>query len=380
MGGFGLAVNSMIQFLLPLRALELGIGIATIGLLLGAKGLVEALASVPIGSFIDRVGPRKAVLVGTAGAATLGLVYASTTSLVVLVGAQLALGFVRPLGWVGSQAYVSGMRTGADSAADTGRFSFVANGGQVVAPLLVGYVAGMRDLSAAFLAFAVYCAGFAIVAALLPERAPPAAPAAEGSRHSFGAAARMLRLRPMRNAMLLTFTRLWISSTWIAFFPLFLVTNGVDESAAATVVSAMALVATGTGLVVGRLARYVEDFKLTAVGLGIGCVGVAVAPFVGGLPAAYLSSALVGLALGISLPMLIVLVRAAAPQGLKATALGLRISVNQTAAAVAPVAVAGLLGATTATVGFPLSAAVALTFIGSAGFGARPGLTRPRRP
>ena len=47
-GGFGLAFNAMMVFLLPLRAHDLGISIGMIGLLLGAKGAVEAVVSPPV--------------------------------------------------------------------------------------------------------------------------------------------------------------------------------------------------------------------------------------------------------------------------------------------------------------------------------------------
>lgn len=366
LGGFGMAVNAMVQFLLPLRAVELGIGIAAVGLLLGVKGVVETFASVPIGSLIDRIGARRAIVLGAGATAALGLVYAAATSLLVLALAQVALGLVRPLGWVGSQAYVSGMRRGKDKAADTGRFSFFANGGQIVAPLLVGVAAQYQGLAAGFVVLAGYCAIFSLLAVFLPRDERAAGSSAESARGGFGDAVMMLRDRPMRAAMLLTFTRLWIPSCWTAFFPLILVTNGMPESAAASTVSVMSLTAMVLGLFVGRLARWGRDFVVTAVALAAGCGGLVVAPFVASLPAAYLSSLMVGIGQGVSLPMLIVLVRTAAPPGQEATALGLRSSVNQTAAAVAPAVIAFLLGATAATIGFPVAGAVGLLSLGAA--------------
>ena len=69
--------------------------------------------------------------------------------------------------------------------------------------------------------------------------------------------------------------------------------------------------------------------------------------------------------------MLLVLVSGAVPAEKRGLALGLRSSVNQTAAAIAPPLVAGVIGATAATVGFPLAAAVGLALIGSAVFTTR---------
>ena len=57
-GGFGLGLNAMMSFLLPLRAVGLGMSIGVIGVLLGVKGVVEAVTSISIGGLIDRIGPR----------------------------------------------------------------------------------------------------------------------------------------------------------------------------------------------------------------------------------------------------------------------------------------------------------------------------------
>lgn len=377
-GGFGMAVNAMIQFLLPLRAVELGVGIGVIGLLLGAKGVAEAFSSVPIGALIDRVGARRAYIIGTAATATLAVAYSIATTAFAFFALQVLLGLVRPLGWVGSQSYVSGMRKGKDKAADTGRFGFVASGSQIVAPLLVGVVAQYVDLSAAFLALSAYCAVFAALGMLLPHQDSVAS--SSGRKNSLAEAVDLLRLSGIRVVMLLTFTRLWIPSVWTAFFPLLLVTSGTSEAAAASAVSAMGVMATFIGLIVGRLSRLGRDVHVTAVALIAGCAGLIVAPFVGGVPMAYLSSALVGIGQGVSLPMLIVLVTAAAPAARRATALGLRSSVNQVAAAVAPSAVAGLLSLTAATVGFPVAGAVGLTFVAAALITDRVGGAAPDAP
>ena len=133
-GGFGLALNAMMSFLLPLRAVDLGISIGLIGVLLGVKGAVEAMVSVPIGGLIDRMGPRRAFIIGTAGSSVLIVLYTRATSIFALLLLQAALGTLRPMAWVGSQSYVSGLRDGADRARDTGRMSFVATGAQIIAP------------------------------------------------------------------------------------------------------------------------------------------------------------------------------------------------------------------------------------------------------
>jgi DHA1 family inner membrane transport protein len=358
-GGFGLAANSMVQFLLPLRSVELGIGIGVIGLLLGVKALTEAVVSVPLGRLIDRVGTRRAFLAGTAAAGCVALGYTVATSIIALCLLQIALGLSRPLAWVAAQSHVSGMRDGAERAYDTGKMSFVANVGQIVGPLLVGIVAHAVDLRVAFLVLAGHSVLFFLVGLALPNlAATPTAVSDKGS--SVRDARRMLTLPRMQVSMLLTFVRLWIPTAWTSFFPIYLVHEaGQSEAVAGTVVSAMAVMATLVSAFAGRIAKLGSAERVTAAALAIAAVGLGVAPFSAHGPAVYLSAVLVGVGHGVSLPMLIVLVSEAAPPGQRGLALGLRSSINQAASTLAPTVVAPLIGVTGLVVGFPIAGGIA---------------------
>ena len=364
-GGFGLALNAMMNFLLPLRATDLGIGIGVIGLLLGAKGATEALSSVPVGGLIDRIGPRRGFIIGTVGATALIVLYAFATTILQLLLLQIAVGVLRPMAWVGSQSLVAGLREGTDKARDTGRLSFVATAAQIVAPLLVGFSAQSFGTGRAFFAFAAYCGIYVVVGLLIPVIAD-AGSGGTGKRQGLADGLRLLSIRGIRVVVFLSFARLWISSAWVAFFPLLLVISGTAEGAASTVVSAMAVVGTILSPMSGRLAERFSAHSLTAFSLTCGVAGLALSPWITSIPAAYAASVLVGIGHGISLPMLLVLISAAAPEGKRGLALGLRAGVNQTAAAASPTLVAAVLGATVVTVGFPLAGAVGLVFISAA--------------
>lgn len=363
-GAFGLAVNSMVQFILPLRAAELGISLASIGVLLGVKGLVEAVSSVPVGGLIDRIGAKRAFTVGAATSAIIGCGFALTDSFVGLLVLQALLGAVRPLGWVGSQSYVTGLSSGEERSKHTGRFSSIATGAQITAPLLVGAVAQMASLTTAFFAFALYCGLFVLVGLGLSDYESRQSEADAGARPGFRSTLGLLRVKGIRMAMMLTFSRLWLVTAWTGFFPLLLVTAGVTEGVAGAVVSAMAVTATGISLLGGRLSRWFgSETRAAAVGLGVGSVGLAVAPILAGTPEALASAVLVGVGQGISLPMLIVIVSNSAPEGLRALALGLRGAVNQAAAALAPTAVAIVISFASPLVGFSSAAAIGLLLL-----------------
>lgn len=370
-GGFGLAFNAMMTFLLPLYAhFELGIDLAVIGLLLGTKGAVEAVVSVPVGGLVDRIGPRRGFIIGTSSCTLLVALYASATSLWMLVLLQMAVGVLRPMAWVGSQSFVAGLRQGADQARDTGRLSLFATGAQIVAPLLVGFTAEIAGTGNAFYALAGYCATFMIIGLLVPKGAD------EGSRQSkkrqgLISGLRLLSIRAIRVVMLLTFARLWITTAFVAFFPLLLVTGGTSKGAAATVMSVTAIVATILSPTSGRLAERMRVDTLAAVSLSFGALGLALAPLFDSLPLAYGVAFFVGIGNGLSLPTLLVLVSRAVSADKRGLALGLRAGVNQLAAALAPILVYAVWAVATAATGFVLAAGVAGGFIGSAVFTSR---------
>ena len=371
-GGFGLGFNAVMTFLLALHANALGIEIAVIGLLLGAKGAVEAVVSVPVGGLIDRIGPRRAFIIGVSSCTLVVGAYGSATTVVFLLVLQMAVGVFRPMAWVASQSFVSGLRKGADQARDTGRFSSVATGSQVVAPLLVGFAAQASDTGTAFYVFAGYCAIFVVVGLLIPKGADAGSKHAT-KRRGLISGVRLLEIRGIRVVMFLTFARLWISTAFVAFFPLLLVIGGTAEGVAATVVSAAAIVATIVAPISGRLARHIRVETVAALALLSGAIGLALAPLLDSIPFAYLVSVFVGVGAGLSLPALLVLVSRSVSADRRGLALGLRVGVSQLAAALAPVLVASVIGATAAATGFVLAAGIGAGFIAFARFTSRRG-------
>lgn len=364
-GLFGLAMNAMISFLVPLRAAELGVALPVIGALVGTKALVEAVLSVHVGRFIDRVGPRRAFIVGAAGSAVVLLGFTVSTAVWALFACQFVLGTTRAAGWLGSQAYASALDVEAGrSAGHTGRFSFVANVGQIIGPLLVGVVAGVAGYQAAFGVLVAYAGTCALLGIGLEDLPRPAAKA--GAAGTFRETLALLRERRMQVAMFLTFVRLWNPSLFTAFFPLFLVAGGVAAGVAGSVVSTIGLTATVITLGTGWLSRRSSAEVVTAAALACGAAGVAIAPFTTSIPLAYAPAIAIGIGQGLSLPLLITIVSRVAPPGQQGLALGLRSSANQAASAIGPAVGGPLIAAFGVSVGFLFSAIVGFTLLGLA--------------
>jgi len=365
-GGIGLGTNALVLFLVPLRAHELGMSLAAIGVLLGVKSIVEAVLSVPVGAFIGRVGARQGLIIGSFGVALSGAAFLVTSSALWLFAIQVLLGVLRPMAWIGGQMYAAGMRSKEFHGRDTARFSFGANVGQMVTPLGAGLLVEYSGTRAAFVGMTVYGLVFMLVSLLMPDIARSAGKKG-GDRTGFVAALRLLRLPSIRVDLLLTFVRLWLPTTWSSFLPVYLVSVGTSAVVAGSVSTSMALVSTLVSLLAGWVVKLGTPTVMTTLVLGISAVGVVVTPLLTDVPWVYLSAVLVGIGQGLSLPLLLVMVNQSAPPDLRALALGLRASVNQAGATLSPVITGALIAVSSLGVGFAVSGALAGAIVLGAG-------------
>lgn len=364
-GAFGLGLVHQTNFLVPLRARELGASFELIGLIVGAGALLPALASVPMGRVIDRIGARRSYLLGTVVSALLALLLLGVHNPWALLAVHTVLGLPRTLGWIASQNYITGLGRDEDRAAFTGRFSFFTNVGIMVGPLLAGIVSQVAGLRLAFGLVAAYAAVFAVSGLFLP-RGKVATPAVTRQGAGFRTALQLMKLRGIQVALILTFVRLWNEYVWSAFYPLHLVDGGIATAVVGTVVFAKGLVATLLAPTVGFWCKLTSKENVVAVGLGCAALGLVVSPHVDSLPLAYVAAALVGIGAGVSLPMLLGIVSEAAPPQQRGVALGLRMSVNQTAGGVAPLLMGPLVAAVGTVLAFAAGGVVAVTLLAAA--------------
>lgn len=367
-GTFSFSFSLIVTFMLPLRARELDTPLALIGFLIGAGSLVAAVTSIPSGALTQRIGPQRVFVLGTVLCTGLSVVMGFTTSYIVLLIVQLALGAARTASWVAIQTYITNVGRPSQRVTITGRFSFATNVGTMVAPLLIGPAAQILGYSDAFFFIAGVALFFVVIGLFLkPIALAQAAPNSEQSSSAgFSAAYHQLLTRGIQIAVILTFVRVWYQTTWSAFFPLFLVEGGMSESVAATVISSTSLVATGVALTAGRAAKLGSRPAVAGVSLAIGALSVVISPYLTAVPQVYLISLLYGVGVGISLPLLLAMFSEEAPPGGRGVAMGVRTSGNQVAALTAPSLSGIVIGAVGISLGFLASGGIAWVLVGAA--------------
>jgi MFS family permease len=248
-----------------------------------------------------------------------------------------------------------------------GRLSFSTNAGTVVAPLLIGAVANLVGYKASFLFMGGFTLLYTILGAVLPEvRVVRTTPRTRDATGGFGTALQLVKQRGIQVVLLLTFVRLWNGSGWRPFMPIYLREVGFDNTVISTVLAANSIVSTATSLVAGWAARKTSNEVATAIALGLGAIGTAASPALAWVPAVYLPALLIGTGVGISLPLLMASVSSEVPPDQRGLALGMRMSMNQAAGAMAPLSV----GAVAEPYGIPIallsSAVFSLSLLGGA--------------
>jgi MFS family permease len=348
LGAYGLGFHEIFTLVLVLRCADLDMSLEQVGLVVGMGALTPALLAVPTGTLIDRFGARRSFVVTSLATAVLSLAFAAASSLPLLLLLQLVMGSTRTTAWVASQGYVTGIGSAADRSTHAGRFAFSAGAGQALATVLAGLTTEWGGTAAGFVLGAGYSLLFALIAARLPD-------VDSGTRSAvpvggFRVAGRLLRNPSVQTAMLLTFTRLWVVTAYSSFVPLLLIAEGLTPGFVGLVLAAKNVAATLLALATGPLARRTGVVPLGVGSLTIGALGLALSPLLDGPVSAFLPAILVGVAVGLSLPVILTTLTVGSPTDNRGLALSMRESVNQISSALAPpvvgrlVAVAGTAG------------------------------------
>jgi len=352
--GFPISFLSMVMFLLPLRARELGAPVELIGIIIGAGSLLGMIAAVPAGALADRIGARQSFLLGAVLDGLAAIAFWMTDSYWMMLGIQFLRGIPHSMAWVASQTYVAIIGGPEERAALTSRFSFATGVSGLISPILVGSVAELVGYRSAFFFLAFFCVAHVAMALLIPDVRSQRARAggSGGSAAGYGVALGLLRLRGPQVAVLLTFIRLWVGTGWSSFFPIFLVERGFSPLLIGTVLSGNGLVSAVTGLGAHWLARRTTHEIGTAAALALAALGMALSPHLAFVPVVYLPTLLLGTGSGVSMPLVLAILGNEVPAHQRGVAMGLRTSANQGGLMVAPVAMGFMVGGLGVPLGF----------------------------
>lgn len=362
------AIRPMVSY----QALDLGAGEFELGAIASAYAVLSLVLAVPIGRWVDRWGEPRFVVVGSAVITVVALWLVWADSILALAASQAALGMGHIMTVVGAQALIA--NRGDPRRRDTrfGMFTVVVSLGQLAGPAVGGLVAGsgfaggsagpsggaQEGLGTGFVfAVAAGVAGLAtLVGALLllsgrSRRAYSAAPLDVPTEDgpvdrvpAWTAMGQVLRIPSMPHAMAASLTVLTAIDLIAVYLPAYGQTHGLSVETVGLLLATRAAASILSRLLMLPMIRTLGRRRLLVLSIVLPAAALAFVPFLDALPLLYAAMAVIGFGLGLGQPITLAWVADRAPDEIRGTALGVRLSGNRLGQTVLPSAVGAVAG------------------------------------
>ena len=351
------------------RLLGLGAGAREVGLVTAAFALLPLFLAIPLGRYADRRHGGPLLLVGcavqTCACVLLGL--ADTSLTIALASALLGLGHLGLA--LGAQAVIA---RESDERRHDQHFGLLAAGvslGQLVGPLVGGFVLEGRSLAAgterAMFVAAGIAAAATVCAALAERHVGAEAAARDGPAR--GSVREIVRTRGVPTGIFASLAVLAAADVFTAYMPVLGEERGISPGLVGVLLAVRAAASIGARIGIGPIVERMGRLRLislaaAASAAAFAAMTVAHDPIVLGVLAA-----VAGFGLGFGQPLSMTLVVQLVPESSRATALAVRLTGNRIGQVAAP-AVAGLIagGAGVASVFWLLGAMLVGSAVGVA--------------
>lgn len=296
--------------------------LALVGFVLSMYGLWQALVRLPVGIAADWLGQRKPFILGGFVLIGAGMWLLSQANGVSGLAASRAIIGIGAAGWVPIVVAFSMLFKPSEAVRATSIMTVILSLGRGTATLSTGW---LTDWGGITLPFMVAIAGVivAIVVTLLvgEEKRPPQKP-------SLGSLTTLITRRDvLLPALLAAITQYADYATTFSFFPILAKNLGGTAVTQSLVVSLDIFVFLLGSLIASLLAHRIDTRWLVYLNFGLLAAGVGLGALANSLALLFVAQFFVGLALGISYPVLMGMSIRFVADGERATAMGLHQSV-----------------------------------------------------
>lgn len=345
---------TMMEPAIPLFIVTLGGSKALVGVVVALASVLPLFLAVHMGLVTDRLGPRRVMLMGGAGASLAYVLFALAPDLNSLVAAQIVLGAGHLLMTVAGQNWVARQASGIDLYKQYGAYAVAVHIGQVLGPTMAGWVLdhGQRWLPVAHSGFrmvfllALLFAGTAgILFAGLADGGRDQVK--ERPRQSLRSVAAIATEPRMQRALLLSLLLWFALSLKRTYFPLYLEDAGISHTGIGLLLATYSMANVLIRPFLGWLVQKVGQARLLFFGFMFFAPAIGLIPFATNFWLLGLLVLVWGTAHGIGGTISLALVPDLAPPDQRGSAIGLRIAVNRFSEGVVPLvysAAVGLVG------------------------------------
>ena len=348
------------RIVVALFAVDLGATPFVVGTVVALYAAIPIVLALPAGRMTDRLGYRVPLLLGTCGICGALLTSYCLPALTTLYFPASLLGVSFMTFQLATQTLVGALSEPSRRANNFNHISLAFASANLTGPLLAGVLIDHIGSTRTFLALAVPLFPAIAIAALGARWIPAvhAKPAETG-----GGSLDLLRIRPLRNAMIASAI---VSSAWDLyqfFMPIYGRAHGLSATQIGLVLSAF-----GVSIIVVRVLlplglKRASPAQLQTYAMFVACAAYCLFPLSHTVWAMAVVSFILGLGCGCGQPLSLTLVFNASPPGRTGEAAGLRITANQAMHFIVPLAF-GALGSAAGMTAVFLTNAVCLVLGG----------------
>jgi Arabinose efflux permease len=356
-GGVFFTIQGLANPFFALYATELGASTFAVGLMVTLKALLPIVIAMPTGQLIDSIGPMRMLKYGSWFLLASLVCTVFATGIPLLALSQVLIGASVVIMASSFQVLVAqGDRERRNEAIK--KYSMWMSGGGMLGPIVGGAIASAFAIPhdgyrAAFVAALVACVGFMLALFWLSTRYPhPDASqirvrdvfSPSGIVSSYRRGIGLAGARPVQFGLTGTFLVMYIQALYMSFLPLYLAQNGFATFLISLTISLKGLAGMVSRFGLGWLMkRYSLEAILLAAGT-IAAVGVVLTPLAVTSPVTMLLlAAMLGAAVGVNLPVSIMIMVDAVGEAERGKLMGLRLLANRFSQVLSP-AMFGILG------------------------------------
>lgn len=352
--GTAFVVQTMLLVAVPLAAIELGATPLTLGLIVSAPYILPLLLALPFGSLVARLGsPRTLQLGAVAMVAGAGLL-AVMPGFEGLIAGQLVIGLAQLLMIISAQTAITYLGQGTVLEKYFGWYTTYLSIGQMVGPLLAGWIIDHRGgPDAAF--YGAFVASFVTLVSffMANQRTSSGDQQSVGFLISVGQQWQLLKTsQGVKLSLIISLAAMLALGAHGSYFPVYLESLALSGTTIGLLVSLRALASMAvrpfTSAIVSLLHGRYATMSLTLLFMALGLMLVGVT---GNVYWLCIFSILVGLGVGLSQPLSMVVIAESVPERQRAHALAVRLMANRAMQVAAPL----LLGIVTQLGGFTLA-------------------------
>ncbi|WP_181833186.1 MFS transporter [Bacillus taeanensis] len=334
---FVLIPISAVRPMTSLFAESLGASVMEVGILTACYSLIPLFLAVSTGRFIDRIGEKIPILIGSSGMALAFTIPFLFPNLIALYFSQLLLGGSHFLTFVAVQKGVtqSVPYNNRDSAIAT--FSLFVSSGMMVGPLIGGYSSEHIGFQDSYLLYTVITMCLLVIG-LLNKGKGQDQNASSQERN----VKEVFMIPGIKSAFFISMLNLGALDIFYVYFPLYANSIGLSPSQIGWILTIQSLASVITRVFIPKLVHRYEKFRVLSVFMFIGAIAYGSLSFMNGFVSMLIAATIFGVGLGIVQPLTIMVTVSLAPEERTGEVLSLRIAGNRLSQIVMPLLIAGV--------------------------------------